>query len=85
MGEERLIDTNFDKWNQQGVFGFNYFYATIDENQTPRRLNEGGSTITDYIVESYINKTLADSLFEVPSYCGDNVCPSSTICGQFRS
>jgi len=33
-----------------------YFYATIDSSQRPRRLDESGKYITDYDLKSYSRK-----------------------------
>lgn len=83
LGQERLIDTLYNKWNKDG-HSFNHFWTTADENQIPRRLDEGGEHITDYLVHTYVNKTFDDSYFQLPSYCTD-ACPSTTVCGQLRS
>ena len=68
----------------EGMAGYNYLYVTRDENQMIRRLDENGAHITDYLSQSYINKTIPDSVFEVPSYCS-GPCPLTTICGKLRS
>lgn len=72
-----------------GDVGFNYFWATTDVNQIPRRLNENGVHVTDYNVHSFHNQTVpfADSIFALPAYCNEaspNNCPLESICGKFR-
>lgn len=65
------------------MFGYNYWYVTTDDNHIPRRLDEAGTHITDFLPHTFINKTFDDSYFSLPSYCTTS-CPMSTICGKFR-
>ena len=37
VGTEKLVDTIYDKWMKKGL-GPNWWWATADTNQTPRRL-----------------------------------------------
>lgn len=83
MGVERLIDTNYNKWSKNGDFGYNHFYVTIDQNSIPRRLDEDGKHLTDYLVHTFVNKTFDESYFTLPNYCNET-CPSTTICGKLR-
>ena len=84
LGTERLIDTDYDKWSKDGMFGYNHFWTNIDGN-VPRRLDEDGKHLTDYLVHTYINKTFDESYFALPSYCGNVNCPLASICGKFRN
>lgn len=73
-----------------GDFGYNYFWATADENQIPRRLDENGQHTTDYNPASFQNQTIpfSDSIFNLPSYCNTaspSNCPLQSICGKLRS
>lgn len=83
QGIDRIIDTNYNKWSKDGDFTYNHFWTTIDNNQIPRRLDEGGEHITDYLVHTFLNKTFDDSYFALPNYCNDT-CPMTTICGKLR-
>ena len=59
---------------------------TRDDPKIMRRLDEGGSHITDYNIHSYHNQTIPfpDSTFALPSYCSGD-CPKDSFCGYFRS
>ena len=83
------MEQGWQIFNKVGTFGYNYFWATIDSNQTPRKLSENGSPITDYDTGSFQNHTIPypDSTFALPSYCNidsPSNCPLQSICGQFR-
>lgn len=39
MGEEKIIDTVYEKWSKDGMFGYNWFWSSKDANRTPRRLD----------------------------------------------
>lgn len=79
LGVEKILDTNYNKWNATGRI----FWVTDDDRVIPRRLDEGQSHVTDYLVHTFTTKALSDSVFEVPSYCTDE-CPATTVCGKFR-
>lgn len=38
-GEEKIIDTVYNKWSKDGDVGYNYFWANKDQDNTPRRLD----------------------------------------------
>ena len=82
LGTENVKGVTYDKWMKEGGQK-NYWWATTDSNQIPRRLQEGDSKVDDYQVFSFINKTFEDSVFAIPDYCSDN-CPLTSICGNFR-
>lgn len=84
LGVEKLIDTNYNKWSKDGDISYNYYWSTIDANQIPRKLDEGGSHITDYLTHTYINKTFDDSYFALPSYCNETACAATSFCGKLR-
>jgi hypothetical protein len=72
-----------------GDFGYNYLWVTPDE-KIPRRLDEGGSHMTDYNVHSFHNQTIPfpDSTFALPSYCNTQTptnCPLESFCGKLRN
>ena len=52
-----------------GDVGYNYYWDTTDSNHIPRRLDENGEHITDYLTNTYLNQTLTDSIFALPKYC----------------
>lgn len=71
-----------------GSFTENYVYSTTDEKQLERRLDEGGSQITDYDLSTFEKKVLEDSVFAVPSYCNSAKpanCPLTSTCGMLRN
>ena len=82
MGMETIDGTAYDKWEKKGGED-NYWWATTDNDQIPRRLQEGDSHVFDFVVSSFENITFPDTLFEIPTYCTSS-CPLSSICGQFR-
>lgn len=49
-----------------GMAGYNYLWVTKDENKLIRRLDENGAHVTDYLTHTYINKTIPDSVFQIP-------------------
>jgi hypothetical protein len=58
--------------------------VTTDNNKIPRRLDEGGNHITDFLVHTFMNKTFDDSYFALPSYCNGTSCPDSSACRKWR-
>ena len=53
----------------------------------PRRLDEGGSQITDYNLQAFEKTSFPDSVFAVPSYCNaakPTNCPLTSTCGMLR-
>jgi hypothetical protein len=92
LGQEKIVDTMFDKWNKKGTQTFYLeipdaiYWATADENQTPRRFSEDDAThIIDYLPHTFVNKTIPASVFALPSYCSaSSSCPLSSKCGKFR-
>lgn len=83
LGVDKLIDTNYNKWSKDGSFGYNHYWSTISDSPIPRKLDENGDHITDYLTNTFVNKTFDDSYFTLPSYCS-GACPSTTICGELR-
>jgi hypothetical protein len=66
-----------------GVVGYNYYYATTDANQYPKKIDENGGNIFDFNIYSYIEHDLDSKLFSVPSYCKSN-CPAGSMCGKHQ-
>jgi hypothetical protein len=75
---------NYNKWNKQGVVGYNYYWSSADDNNYPRRIDENGAHITDFNIHSYRNRTLDAKIFALPTYCKD-ACPTTSLCNKFRS
>jgi hypothetical protein len=87
-GEEKIVDTVFDKWSQDGMFGNNYLWVAKDADHTPRRLDQGGVHITDYSTHSFRKMNIPDSIFALPQYCNTASpvnCPLESICGKLRT
>ncbi len=60
-----------------------YYYATTDATRIPRRLDEAGEHILDYLMNTYSTEPIPNSVFEIPSYAkGD--CPATSKCAKFR-
>lgn len=83
IGQDTIEGVKFDKWNKQGDVGYNYYWATADENAYPRRIDESGTHITDFNFHSFRNRTQDAKLFALPSYCKSN-CSDTSICGKLR-
>ncbi len=61
------------------------YWATTDSRQVPRKLAEGGEIFKEFILNTYSEDYIADSIFALPSYCsGAADCPASSECGRFR-
>lgn len=90
LGQEKIVDTLYDKWVKPGNFFIYvdvsdaFYWATADANQIPRRFAEDNNThIIDYLTHTFVNKTIPDSIFAIPTYC-NTTCASTTICQKFR-
>ncbi len=86
---QQVVKTRYQQY-YLGSFGYNYFWATIDENQIPRKLDENGDHLSDFNTHSFHNQTVPfpDGTFALPSYCNvdePSNCPIQTACGEFRS
>jgi hypothetical protein len=68
-GEEKILDTVYEKWSQDGMFGYNSFWAAKDSTRTPRKLDQGGKHISDYSIHSFRRQDFEDSVFALPQYC----------------
>lgn len=63
-----------------------YYWATMDSKRIPRKLDEGGTRIKDFIMNTYSEDPIPDEVFHLPEYCqSSNACPSTTVCGKFQS
>lgn len=83
-GVEVLSGEAFDKWSKPDGPDLDYYYASTDSLQIPRRLNEADTHIVEYMMNTYTTSPIADSVFVVPDYVtGD--CPESSKCGKFRA
>lgn len=83
VGKDELSGQIFDKFRDSDS-DVDY-WATTDAKQLPRKLVEDGAIFKDFIMNTYSEEYIADSVFALPSYCGDNVCPESSKCAKFRS
>lgn len=61
-----------------------YYWATTDAKRIPRKMIEVGSRFKDFIMNTYSEEYMPDSIFALPSYCSSALCPDSTICGKLR-
>lgn len=61
-----------------------YYWATQTDKKIPRKMNEGNMRIKDFIMNSYNENAIEESIFALPSYCKDT-CSPTTICGKFQS
>lgn len=84
LGDEIIDGANYNKWNQQGVVGYNHYWSSTDGFNVPRRLDENGGHIFDYIIKSYSEKPLDAKIFALPQYCKDP-CPDTSFCGKHRA
>ena len=82
LGQEVLVDTVYDKWEQDGV-ETNYWWATTDQKQIMRRLASSKRLVMDFLPHTYVEKKFEDSVFALPDYC-NTTCPSSSLCGGFQ-
>lgn len=80
VGKDELSGQFFDKFRDSDS-NVDY-WATTDARQLPRKLVEGGSVYKDFIMNTYSEEYIADSVFALPSYCGDNICPKTSECAS---
>ena len=81
-GEETISGESFNKWSiVDGTFT-DLYYSRKDEKNTPRRLVTG-QAVTDYMMFSYNEEEIPESVFALPSFC-NSTCPPTTICGKFQ-
>ncbi len=69
LGEEKIVDTMYDKWSLDGMFGYNYQWVAQNADKVPRKLDQGGVHITEYSTHSFRKQTFPDSVFALPQYC----------------
>lgn len=60
-----------------------YYYARKDAKSTPRRIDAGHARIEDFIMSSYSEEEVPESVFALPSYC-NSTCSPATKCGMFQ-
>jgi len=83
-GEEKILDTIYDKWSKDGVVGYNYLWTAKDNDHTPRRLDENGVHTTDYSIHSFKKMNFEEGVFALPQYCNTEKlvnCPLESLCG----
>ena len=73
----------YDKWSKPDGDALDYYYATTDSLQIPRRLNEANEHIIEYLMNTYTTGPIADSIFALPDYVSGD-CPSTSKCAKFR-
>lgn len=89
-GIENLLGEDFYKWSKPGTELANsdgsvldYYWASVTGPRIPRRLDEAGVHVLDYLQNTYNTSAIPDSVFEIPSYVkGD--CPATSKCAKFR-
>jgi hypothetical protein len=81
-GIEVLSGQGFDKWAKPDGDGTTWYFATTDQLQVPRRLNEANEHILEYLMNTYTTGPIADNVFDLPSYVSGN-CPSTSKCAKF--
>jgi hypothetical protein len=85
-GDSTIDGQVCERWHIKGSFTDNDLYTTVTD-RIPRRLDEGGSQITDYILSTFTKGALPDSVFAAPSYCNvakPTNCPLTSVCGLLR-
>ena len=83
IGTETLLGQDFDKWSKPDGGIMDYYWATTDSKQIPRRVDQGGSREYDYLMNTYSTDPIRESVFELPSYVSGD-CPATSNCGMFR-
>ena len=83
-GVEILSGQPFDKWSKPDGPDLDWYYATTDALQIPRRLNEANAHIVEYLMNTFTTSPIAENVFAVPDYVSGD-CPESSKCGKFRS
>ncbi len=72
----------FDAWTQYDMPVNRTYFAAMDDKHTPRRMDYGSYGI-DFMVGSYSEDAIPDSVFSLPSYC-EKDCPKTSFCANFR-
>ena len=62
-----------------------YYWTTTDDKNIPRKMDEGGNRIKDFIMNTYSEDAIPEEVFRLPSYCSDKMCPSTSACGKFQT
>jgi len=53
------------------------YWVTRDTKQISRKLSDNfGTTFKDFIMNTYKEDVIPGSVFTLPSYCSDKVCPA---------
>ena len=81
VGKDELSGQFFNKWNIEG----RDYWSAITDQQTPRKLVEGGQIFKDFIMNTYSEENIEYSIFALPSYCTGAICSATSVCGKFRS
>jgi len=81
VGKEDLSGQTFNKFVDADAQI--EYWETSDSRRIPRRMIELRTLTKDYIMNTYSEEYIEDSIFSVPSYCSQsNVCPGN--CAKFR-
>lgn len=69
-----------NKWNKKGLQN-NYYAATADSKQVPVFVDMQPDDYIEYDVNSYVERIVDPSVFDLPSYCDPSKkCPFISIC-----
>jgi hypothetical protein len=84
LGVEKILDISYDKWSKSGS-GYNYLWVSTDGKNIPRRLDEGGKHIKNFVTSTYLQDKFTESIFTLPPFCEPFTnCPLESTCGKFR-
>jgi hypothetical protein len=75
-GKEDISGTTFNKfvWPEEEL----EYWETTDSRRIPRRMIQESTITTDYIMNTFTEEEIADSIFALPSYCGSSFCPAAS-------
>jgi hypothetical protein len=82
VGKEELSGQIFDKWTETD--STTDYWATTDAKQVPRKHAEDNAFFKDFIMNTYSEEYIAESVFALPGYCTGAVCPETSACKRFR-
>ena len=83
VGKEDLNGQIFNKFTDAD--SQTDYWATTDTKEIPRKLVEGGQIFKDFIMNTFSEEYIAETIFALPSYCNEAAdCPASSACSRFR-
>jgi len=72
----------FNAWTHYDLPVNTTYYATLNDNNIPRRMSYGSYGI-DFMMNTYTEDPIPDSVFNLPSSC-EKDCPKASFCANFR-